>query len=115
MDLTPAQLAALEKLLRAGFRFVTIERVERCLGVERDGFVALLDPADGGLKVFGQVGLRIADGIGMLVDRSGGKAFVWHGDSVPATPPLLETYHRFKAELEQLLGPSAGQTTTRGG
>lgn len=114
MDLTPAQITVLEGLLKAGFRFVTIERVERYVGVEKDGFVALLDPADGHLKLFGQAGLRLGDGIGMLVERGDGKSFVWHGDSVPATAELLEAYHRFKAELDRLLRPSAEQNAAGG-
>ncbi|HXJ94275.1 MAG TPA: hypothetical protein VMT20_15615 [Terriglobia bacterium] len=103
MDLTPFQLERLEKLLRGGFRSVTIARYERLLAVERDGFIVLLDPNEGNLKPFSQPGYRIGDGIGMLVERDGGRAFVWHGESVPATPEMLETYQRFRAEVERAL------------
>jgi len=102
-ELTPAQMAVLEKVLKSGFRFVTFERFARYLAVERGGFVALLEPAEGRLKVVSQVGYRIGDEIGMLVERAEGKCFVWKEESVAATPGLLTTYERFKSELSGLL------------
>lgn len=104
-ELNPSQVRTLEKLLRAGFRLATFERYGRYLGVEKDGFVALLDPGHGRLKIFSQAGYRIGDGIGMLVERAAGKAFVCHGESVPATPELLDAYEQFKTEVRELLEP----------
>ena len=103
LSLTPAQVRALERLLRAGFRFVSFERYAGYIGVEKEGFVALLDPAGGRLRLFTQVGFRAEDGIAMLVERGAGKAFVWHGESVEATPELLAAYERVRRELEELL------------
>ena len=104
MDVKPGQVATLEKLLNAGFRFVTVERAERYLGVEREGFVALLEPVDGGIKLFGQAGYLMSTGIGMLVERREGKCFVWHDQSVPATPEMLAEYEKFKRELKEIVG-----------
>ena len=39
LSLTPAQVEILERLLRAGFRFLTFERYGAYFAVERDGFV----------------------------------------------------------------------------
>jgi hypothetical protein len=39
----------------------------------------------------------------MLVERAEGKAFVWKGEAVAATPELLAGYARFKSELRRLL------------
>ena len=103
MNLNPSQVASLEKLLQAGFRFITQERYGRYFGIERDGFVVLIDPGDGNLRMFGQAGYLMGDGIGMLVERDKGRAFVWHQDSVPATPELLDRYQRFRAQVEDLL------------
>ena len=102
-NLTPAQVATLERFIRSGFTFVTMERYARYLGVEKNGFIALLDPSGGKLAVFSQVGYRMGDGIAMLVERGEGKAFVWKEQSVAATPALHEAYNRFKAELDELL------------
>lgn len=103
MELTPAQFSTLEKILNAGFKFVTVERAERYLGVERDGFVTLLEPADGRIRLFGQAGYLMSAGIGMLVERREGKCFVWHDQSMPATPEMLGRYEKFKKELQKIL------------
>jgi len=55
---------------------LTFEGYTRHLGVGKEGFVALLDPAAGEFKIFGEVGCRMGEGIGMLVGRAEGKAFV---------------------------------------
>ena len=104
MDLETSQVAILEKLFSAGFRFVTVERAERYLGVEREGFVALLEPVDGGIKLFGQAGYLMSTGIGMLVERREGKCFVWHDQSLRATPEMLGRYEKFKRELMEIVG-----------
>jgi hypothetical protein len=113
-SLNARQVAVLEALLRAGFRFVTIERVERYLAVEKHGFVALLDPSEGRLALFGQGGYRMAGGIGMLVERKQGKAFVWKRESLPATPELLAAYASFKDELARLLAVGSGEREAQG-
>jgi hypothetical protein len=88
-ELSAGQVAALESLLKAGFRFVTFERYARYLAVEREGFIALLETGQGQVNLFGQVGYHLGEGIAMLVERAGGKAFVWKGESVAPTPELL--------------------------
>jgi hypothetical protein len=106
LELNHAQIAILQNLLKAGFEFVTLEHVARYLPVQKTGFVALLDPSGGRLAIFGQIGYRMGEGVGMLVERREGKAFVWKNQSVPATLDLLQAYERFKQELEALLlGP----------
>lgn len=105
-ELTSGQIAVLQRLLQAGFEFVTLEHVVRYLPVEKNGFVALLDPSGGRLKLFGEVGYRIGDGVGMLVAKKEGKAFIWKGRAVRATEELLESYDLFKRELSELVqGP----------
>jgi len=108
-ELSPGQVAVLESLLRAGFRFVTFERYARYLAVEREGFVALLETGEGKVKLFGHVGYHVGEGIAMLVERGEGKAFVWKGESVPATPELLAGYERVKVDLRSLLLGDAGE------
>jgi hypothetical protein len=102
-NLTRNQIAVLEGLLKAGFTFLTFEKYARFLAVEKEGFVALLDPAEGKLRVFSQAGYRIGEEIGMLVERPEGKAFVCHDQTVVATSEILEAYQRFREELQNLL------------
>lgn len=107
-ELSPGQVAVLESLLKAGFRFVAFERYARYLGVEREGFVALLETGEGKVNLFGQVGYHVGEGIAMLVERAEGKAFVWKGESLAATPELLAGYARFRTELRRLLQGEGG-------
>jgi hypothetical protein len=107
--LTPAQLVRLESLLKAGFQFVTFEQFARYPGVEKTGFVALLDVSGEKVRQFGSVGYRLGAGIGVLIERPGGKAFVWKNESVEATPELLATYERVGQELAELLRESVKQ------
>jgi len=106
-ELSPDQAHTLEALLRAGFRFVTFERYARYPAVEREGFVALLDISGGNVKLFGQVGYHLGEGIAMLVDRGADKAFVWKSESLPATPELLGRYEETKADLRRLMDGAA--------
>lgn len=104
--LNPAQVARLELLLKAGFQFVTFEQFARYPGAEKSGFVALLDISEDQVRQFGSVGYRVGSGIGILIERSGGKAFVWKNESVAATPELLAAYESVKNELDTLLEAS---------
>ena len=105
-DLTQAQIKVLEKLLKAGFEFTTMEHITRHLVIEKSGFISLLDPAEGKLKLFGQVGYRVGNGIGMLIEQNARPAFVWKKQAVAATPELLSEYARVKTELAAILEDS---------
>lgn len=104
--LDPAQVARLERLLNAGYQFTAFEQFARYPGVEKAGFVALLDLSGDRVRQFGSVGLRLGNGIGVLIERAGGRAFVWKNESREATPELLESYESVKAELVRLLSES---------
>jgi len=101
--LTPAQVARLEGLLKAGFQFVAFEQFARYPGVEKSGFVALLDISGEKVRQFGSVGYHLGSGIGVLIERAGRKAFVWKNEVVDATPELLAMYESVKRELAGLL------------
>ncbi len=107
--LTPAQVARLESLLKAGFQFVTFEQFARYPGVEKSGFVALLDISGDKVRQFGSVGYHLGGGIGVLTERAGRKVFVWKSDVAEATPQLLAAYASVKRELEELLAESVRQ------
>jgi len=108
-SLTPAQVARLENLLNAGFRFITFEQFARYPAVEKAGFVALLDISGEKVRQFGSVGYHLGSGIGVLIERAEGKAFVWKNEAMEATPELLATYERVKGELAELLIESVRQ------
>ena len=107
--LTPSQVARLESLLKAGYQFVTFEQFARYPGVEKSGFVALLDISGDKVRQFGSVGYHLGSGIGVLTERAGRKVFVWKSDVAEATPQLLAAYAGVKRELEELLAQSVSQ------
>ena len=108
-SLTPEQVACLETLLKAGYQFITFEQFARYPGVEKGGFVTLLDLSGGKVRQFGSVGYHLGGGIGVLVERAGGKVFVWKDAFVDATPDLLATYEQVKKELGELLAGDAAR------
>ena len=99
MDFTPAQIKTLERLLAGGFQFVTFEKYPRFVGVERDGFVSLLEPAGGRLTPFGSPGYLFGSEIGVLLQRNDEKVFVCHKQEVAATDQMLQQYDQFKVDL----------------
>lgn len=107
--LSPAQVACLEGLLKAGFQFITFEQFARYPAVEKEGFVSLLDISRGRVRQFGSLGYHLGSGVAVLLERSEGKVFVWKNESVAATPDLLARYESVKCELEELLVESAKQ------
>jgi hypothetical protein len=108
-SLTVTQVACLERLLKAGFQFITFEQFARYPAVEKAGFVALLDISRGRVQQFGSLGYHLGSGVGVLIERQGGKAFVWKNERVSATPELLASYESIKKELGELLVESAKQ------
>ena len=100
---SPAQVARLESLLRAGFQFVTFEKFARYLGVEKEGFVALLDISGDRVRQFGHLGFHMGVGIGVLIERDGKKGFVWKDEFREATQELLATYVSVNQEVRKLL------------
>jgi hypothetical protein len=107
--LTAAQVACLERLLKAGFQFVAFEQFARYPAVEKNRFVALLDISRGRVLRFGSVGYHLGAGVGVLLERSDGKVFVWKNETVTATQELLTAYESVKRELDDLLLESANQ------
>jgi len=107
--LSSSQVACLESLLRAGFQFITFEQFARYPAVEKAGFVALLDVTGDKVRQFGSMGYHLGGGIAVLIERGGGKAFVWKNEARDATPELLAAYANVRRELTELLAAMGRQ------
>jgi len=104
IELSPEQLAVLERLRRRGFQFVAFPLLAAKIGVRKGNCAALLDPVAGdGLRLFGHPSYLVAGNIGVLTARRGRKMFVWKKSWLEATPERLEELERFSAELAELL------------
>jgi hypothetical protein len=97
----------LQRIYLAGFELQTFERYPKCVGVVRDGCVALLVPGMDGLQILGTPGWRMGEVMGVLTERGGRKVFQAKSEEVQATPERLTALEKFRDDLRELLrGPS---------
>ena len=93
----------LQRLCMAGFELETFERFPKAIGVLRDGYIAFLVPGPDGLQILGNVGLRMGESLGPLVERNGRKVFVHKEQTVEASPERILALERFKSDLGSVL------------
>jgi len=93
----------LQRLYLAGFDLQTFERFPKAIGVLRDGCLAFLVPGPDGLQILGNVGWRMGESLGPLVERQGRKVFVHKQEIIEATPERIATLERFRHDLEAVL------------
>ena len=101
---TPLDPASqLQRIYLAGFELQTFDRFPRCIGVVRDGCIAMLVPGTEGLQILGTPGWRMGEAIGVLVEREGRQVFQYKHEFVEATPERLNLLQKFKQDLKILL------------
>jgi len=93
----------LQQLYIAGFALETFERFPQAIGVLRDSCIAFLLPGPEGLQIMGNVGWRMGESLGPLVEREGRKVFVHKQETLEATPERIATLERFKTDLKAIL------------
>ena len=98
--------AQLQRIYLAGFELLTFSRFPKCIGVARDGCIAMLVPGADGLQMLGTPGWRMGEAIGVLVEHEGRQVFQYKQEFVEATPERLEELRQFREDLEALLADS---------
>jgi hypothetical protein len=93
----------LQHLYLAGFELETFERFPKAIGVLRSGYIAFLVPGPDGLQILGNVGRRMGESLGPLVERNGRKVFVHKQEEVEATQEMVAELEQFRADLQRLL------------
>jgi hypothetical protein len=93
----------LQRLYVAGFDLQTFDRFPQAVGVMRDNCVAFLVPGPDGLQILGNVGWRMGESLGPLVERAGQKVFVHKEEVIEATPERITTLEKFRADLKDIL------------
>ncbi len=93
----------LQQLYIAGFDLQTFDRFPKAIGVLRDGCIAFLVPGVDGLQILGNVGWRMGESLGPLVQRGDRRVFVHKDEVLEATPERLEALERFTADLKAVL------------
>jgi len=107
----PDPAEQLQQLYVAGFELQTFERFPKAIGVLRDGCLAFLVPGADGLQILGNVGWRMGESLGPLVERGGRKVFVHKEEILEATPERIATLERFKTDLRDILHQVQKSTT----
>jgi hypothetical protein len=97
----------LQRLYLAGFEIQTFELYPNCVGVIREGCIALLRATAGGLEMIGLPGWQMGEVLGVLVEKDGRQVFQAKSETVEATPERLEALRRLREELERLLTATA--------
>lgn len=98
----------LQRLYVAGFELETFDRFPKCVGVKRDGCIALLVPGPEGLQILGTPGWRMGEAIGVLVKANGRQVFKYKQEIIEATPDRLKLLQRFKEDLKVLVSTAPG-------
>jgi hypothetical protein len=93
----------LQRLYMAGFELETFERFPKAIGVLRAGYIAFLIPGPDGLQILGNVGRRMGESLGPLVERNGRKVFLHKQEEVEATAEMIAELERFRHDLKRLL------------
>src|SRR5689334_7140413 len=93
----------LQRLYMAGFEFQTFERFPKAIGVLRDEWIAFLVPGPDGLQILGNVGRRMGESLGPLVDRGGRKVFLHKQEEIEATDEMIAELEQFRSDLKRLL------------
>jgi hypothetical protein len=93
----------LQQLYAAGFDLQTFARFPTALGAIRDNCIAFLVSGPEGLEILGNVGWRMGESLGPLVERHGRKVFVHKQEILEATPERIATLERFKSDLQAIL------------
>jgi|SRR5262249_21918265 len=96
----------LQRLYAAGFDLQTFDRFPKAIGVLRDNCIAFLVPGPDGLQILGNVGWRMGESLGPLVERGGRKVFVHKQETIEATPEKVAALERFRTDLKRLLRAS---------
>ena len=99
----PDSAKQLQELYLAGFDLQTFDRFPKTIGVLRDGCIAFLVPGPEGLQILGNVGWRMGESLGPLVERDGRKVFVHKQEVVEATPERIATLEGFWSDLKAIL------------
>ncbi|HVP49594.1 MAG TPA: hypothetical protein VMT56_00075 [Candidatus Bathyarchaeia archaeon] len=101
----PDSAEQLQRIYSEGFELQTFERYPNCIGVLRDGCIALLRATPNGVEMVGTPGWRMGEVLGVLVEKDGQHVFQAKKETMAATPERLATLNRFRQDLQRLITP----------
>lgn len=109
LQLSPQQIATLQRLVAAGFRPIAVPPYESALCIRKGECAVVLAPVpNGGLRVLAPASYLVDGNFGVRLTRGNGEVFVWKKSEIAATPERLEELAGFRRELMEILelGPT---------
>ncbi len=104
LELTPQQIAVLERFRDAGFALAAFPLYASYIGVKKENCAVLLAPVpNGGMRPYGEACYLVAGNMGVRAKRDGRDWFVWKKEQVEATPARLGELQRFAVEVRSIL------------
>jgi len=108
LELTPQQIALLEKFRDAGFGLAAFPLYASYVGVKKGNCAVLVAPvAGGGLQTYGEPCYLVGGNLGVRMRREGREWFVWKKEQVEVTPERLGELQRFTGEVRAVLQSGA--------
>lgn len=105
-ELTPVQIATLERLISRGFAMVAFPLYANSVGVRKGEYATLLEPLPGaGFRLLGEPCALVDGNLSVRVTRDGRSCFVWKDKRLEATLERLAELDAFVFELRCLLEP----------
>jgi hypothetical protein len=107
MELTPQQIAILERLRARGFEIVAFPMYASHVGVRKGNCAALLAPvAPAAFRVYGAPAYLVAGNFSVRISRDGRDWFVWKNEKLEVTPARLAELTAFSGDLSDSLLPA---------
>jgi hypothetical protein len=108
LDLSPEQIAILEKCAAAGFSVVAFPVYASAVGIRKGNCAALLKTGDSDrMTLLGDPCYLIDGNLSVKIRRHGSDWFVWKKKQIEATGERLEELMRFQRELDSLIESGA--------
>jgi hypothetical protein len=105
-ELSPQQIAILERLASQQFSLVAFPLYANAVGVRKGTCAALLDPvANGGFRIFGEPCILLDGNLTVRITEKDKSWFVWKKQRLEATAERLSELQNFITELKLLLEP----------
>jgi len=100
-ELSPQQVAILERLVSHGFVPVAFPLYANVVGLRKGSCAALLEPvARAGFRLFGEPCVLLEGNLTVRIKENGKSWFVWKKLRLEATPERMEELNQVVAELK---------------
>ena len=106
MDLSPTQLATLERLHQSGYEIVAFPMYANYVGIRKANCAALLAPSPAQpFTIYGSPAYLIGANFTVRVNQNGKDYFVWKKEKLEATPARIAELDAFFTALTEALLP----------